>query len=338
MAAHLFSTIDELQKYFPFDGEIKFWELEADLSLVEEKYLIEDLVGSTTFNMALAEIEVPTVDQNPFFMELIERMRAPAAKLTALYHLPEANVKYGGAGLLVTRTEKVVPASDNRKKDLELSLKHKSQDLLDMLLRYLERNTAIFVDWAASEERKIRSKLLPDAKSFSAHFDISENHWIYRKIQNLILEVEDQDITNLIGAEYLTELRTQLAENSLSADNEIVMRLIRPILANKTMANAFPRLRINISPRGLIMFSNERGSYDDAYIAASDNAVSQMIDKCTSTAATFASRLTELLNTQASDTKYIAYKNSDLYADPDIDINDFGNDPDDPERNGYYAG
>lgn len=336
-AKHLFETIEQIQKHFPFDGNFAFWELESDLSLVEEKYFIEDLIGAETFASVLEEIGAEEFSA-PEWAELAERLRAPAAKLTALYHLPEANVKYTGSGLLVSRNEKAAPASDFRKKDLELSLKSKSQDLLDHLLRFLERNTAIFTDWAASANRLERSVILPDAATFSKSFSISDNHWVYRKLQSLILEVEDQHLVELLGEEYLAELRTELRDGSPSEDTAKVLRFIQPFVANTTMAIAFPRLRINISPRGLIFFNNERSSYDDSYLAAPDTAVQQVIDKAHSIAAGFASDITDLLNTNASDTRYTTYRNSDKYQDPDIDVNDFGNDPDDEERIGFYTG
>lgn len=336
-ATHLFKNVQELQAHFPFDGTFEFWELQSDLALVEEKYLIDDIVGSETFAQVLEHIGEDSLP-DATWIQFVEKLRAPAAKLLALYHLPEANVKYTAGGLMVTRNEKVAPASDNRKKDLELSLQHKSQDLLDMLLRFLEKNTAVFTDWAASEERKKRSAIFPTAHSFSEHYNISDNHWIFRKLQSVILDVEETYLTELIGEAYLTELRTEISSGTISEDNAKALKLIRPYLANITMAEAFPRLRISISPRGIIMFSNERGNYDEAFVPTPDSTVAQIIDKTKSAAAGFATRISDLLNTEASDTKYIAYKNGPAWQDPNIDVNDFGNDPDDPERIGYYAG
>jgi len=338
-AKNLFTTIAEMQPFFPFDGNMEFWELKSDLSLVEQKYLVDEVLGFATWSALMTYMgEDGNFPAGGNWEQLLEICRHPAAKLTALYKLPEANVKYTGAGLLVTRSEKSAPASEFRTKDLKLNLMHKAQEHLGLLVRFLEGNTAIFVDWAASEERADRSKIFPDARSFSKYYNISENHWIFRKLQSFISDVEDTHLTELLGAAYLSELRSQLADGSLTEDNKPVVKIIRQFVANMAMVEAIPRLSIDISPRGIILFHNERGNADENFVAADPNRIELMVNKALSQARAKKSDLSNFLNTNATTVKYAAYKSGPAYLDPSIDINDFGNDPDDPNRAGYYTG
>jgi hypothetical protein len=339
---HLFtaeSEVEEMQLYFPFDGSFKFYELESDLSLVEEKFFRQDLLGDATFDALLGYIGDGNYPAGEHWEELRDRCRDIASRLTALYHLPESNVKYTNAGLLVTRSEGAVPASDNRTKDLKLSIVHKCQELMDMLVRFLNRNTAVFADWALSDNRKEYARLIiPDATTFSDIYPIGDNYWIFRKLRPFMVEVEDTYVTESLGAEYLEEIRSELENDNISADNLPVVKLLRKMLAYFTMAEAIPRLGIDISPRGIIMFSNERGSYDESFIPAEESRIKNLVDKALAQAKSQRFRLQSLLDDNASESKYTIYFNSDIYTDPEEGDFDYGNDPDDEERNGYYAG
>jgi hypothetical protein len=338
-AKHLFSSIDEMQKYFPFDGDFEFWELESDLNLIEEKFFRQDVLGDATFDALLGYIADDDYPVGGHWEELRDRCRDVAARLTALYHLPESNVKYTSAGMLVTRSEGAVPASDNRTKDLKLNIVHKSQEILDLLVRFLNRNTAVFADWALSDNRKEYARLIiPDALTFSKIYPIEDNHWIFRKLRPFMAEVEDTYVTESLSADYLDEIRREIEEDTISTDNLPVVKLLQKMVAYFTMAEAIPRLGIDISPRGIIMFSNERGNYDESFLPAEQNRTQLLIDQATAQAKSQRFRLQSLLDDNASSTKYSTYFNSDVYTNPEEGEFDYGNDPDDEERNGYYAG
>lgn len=324
-----------MQEFFPFAGTFEFWELKSDLELVQEKYLARDVLGSVTFNQLLQKIEDSSHTGTPW-EELVRLTRAAAAQLTALYHLPESNISYTPSGLLVSRTEKAVPASEARTRNLELSLRHKSQDLLDWIIRYLQANTAIFTDWLAAENKRPRSAFLPTAFEFNQYYDISENTWVYRKLQDVIIEVENLHLAKFIGTGYLNELRTEL-KTGPSEETAEILEYMRKFIANTTMSLAFYRLGINISPRGLILFSNERGESDLNFTPADQNRINQSVELLTSAAVNYKFEIVNHLNENASDTKYTTFFNSSLYEDPNIpEIDD--NDPTDPDRGGYYAG
>ena len=331
---HLFKTTEQIQTFYPF-GKIKFHELEPDLDLVEKKYLRNDILDDTTFESLMDKADAGTT-AGAEWDELIRLCRNPIAKLTALYHLDEANVDYSSVGLLVARTDKSVPASDNRTKSLRLSLMHKTQDMFGLLVQYLEGNTAVFTDWATSTERK--KTLVKDARTFSRYYPIDENRWIFRKIEPFINEVETTYLEELIGSDYVDELRDELYTDSLTEDNELLLEKLMPVICNYAMLLAIPRLSIDMSPRGIILFSNERGGYDEAFTPAPDNRVQLLMNKADTTANNYACKVTDFLNENASETKYRTYFSGPAYQDPNIDINDFGNDPDDEDRNGYYAG
>lgn len=338
-AEHLFSEVSEMQKYFPFDGGFKFPYLESDLALVEEKFFRQDVLGDETFDLLLGYIGDDNYPPGGQWEKLRDKCRDIAARLTGLYRLPESNVKYTASGLLVSRTENAVPASDNRTKDLKLSIVHKSQLLLDLLVRYLNRNTSVFVDWAVSENRKEYAGLIiPDAIAFSQNYSIEDNSWIFRKVKPTMVEVEDTYVLESLGPDYLAELRAEIETDSLSPENALVRNLLQKMVANFTMVHAFPRLGIDISPRGIILFSNERGQYDESFLPADKNRVDQIIEKAKAEAAGQRWRLQRLLDDNASATKYATYFASDVYTNPEEGDFDFGNDPDDHERNGFYTG
>lgn len=337
-AKHIFANVQEMQAHFPFDGSFEFYELESDLALVEEKFFREDLLGNETFDALLGYLGDDNFPAGGHWEELLRRLRDIGARLTALYHLPASNVKYTNAGLLVTRSEGSSIASDNRTKDLKLSIVHKSQELMDLLVRYLNRNTAIFTDWAVSENRKEYAALIiPDALTFSKYYSIEDNHWIFRRLRPYLLEVENTYLEETLSADYLTELRREIEEDTVTSDSEKVISLIRPMLANLTMAEAIPRLSIDISPRGIILFSNERGNYDESFMPAEETRMKQLIDKAKATARSQRFRLQTYLDENASSSKYQTYFESKVYTDPNDEF-DWGNDPDDEERNGFYAG
>jgi len=133
-------------------------------------------------------------------------------------------------------------------------------------------------------------------------------------------------------------LQAESLAGTLSPDNQKLIDKLQPFIVNAALFKAIDFLGVSFDPRGLIVFQNERNPTDEAYQAAELKRIELMKNRFTVALNRSKLQIEEFLNENASGTKYTPYFNGDLYMDPSIDINDFGNDPDDDERNGYYTG
>src|SRR5690554_4730481 len=118
---HIFTSITEIQKFYPFQDNEDFFEaLLPTLRQVERKYLLH-VLDEGTWGELLRELDQPEFSDAKW-EALAERAQHAAAHLTALYHIAKANVVYSGSGLLVQRSEQMGPASESRTKDLKRAL------------------------------------------------------------------------------------------------------------------------------------------------------------------------------------------------------------------------
>lgn len=330
---HLFVSLDEMQKFYPFQRSDDFFEdLTPTLKLVELKYLLTD-IDTDTWAQILTEIdtaaEVSGSFTNESWEELAARVQQAAAYLTALYHMAKANVIFGPTGLLVARLEQAVPASEARTKELKYQLLKDVQTSLDLVIEYLESNTAVFTSWAASDKRlDLNNAIIRTAKEFDNSYTISENRYMFRKLLAVQKRVIATEIRAHIGTGFLTAYIADL-NAGLSPENIEIQPTLNRAIAYLTMADALPRLQLQLGPEGIAIFDSEYAALGARRDSGDLTRLKFLVDDAKSKGLSEIMDLKYTLDAKASATVYPDYFNSASYENPDIDhtdLNDYGDD------------
>jgi hypothetical protein len=108
--------------------------------------------------------------------------------------------------------------------------------------------------------------------------------------------MEDQElliIKPLIGKEYFDELKTKLADNTLSAYDTEALKYIRKCVANYTVSSAVSQLAVQIDNNGVTVFSSNGNN--DSNINMREGASEARIEDFKNESKKTASKYSELL-------------------------------------------
>lgn len=333
---HIFTSLEEVQSYYPFQTSPDFFDdLKPTMKLVELKFILTD-IDAATWTALRTEIDALTFT-NASWEELASRAMQAVAYLIALYHMDKANVIFSSTGLLVAKTEQTVPASEARAQKLRLQLLKDVQTSLDLLISYLEDNTAVFTDWATSEMRVDRSLLIiPTARQFDDAYTISENRYMFRKLLPSQRRIIDNEIQAHLGRPFLQAYLTE-SLTGLSADSRAITARLHRAVAYLTMADALPRLQIQFGPEGIAIFDSEYGVQGARRQDSDLNRITFLIDDAREKGLSEITRLKYFLDENSSLTLYPAYFLSPAYANLDVDHTDLNNYGDDTEPKNHFA-
>ena len=328
---NLFTSFAEIAAYYPFADSLDFASLLPTLKQVERKFIKNEL-DTATWGLLLKRLDEPN-PEDVEYTALSELACAAAASLVALFHLAKANVHYGASGLLVMKTENMVPASDARTINLKLQLFKDVQNALDEMFEYLEANTAVFTDWAASDKRiDYRSLIIPTAKEFEFHYTISESNFIFRKLVSSQRLVIDREVKAALGEEFVQAWINRQISGPSESDLSIANDLKRAV-AYLTMAEAIPRLQMQFGPEGIALFDSQYQTMLSRRLDTDFTRIKFLQNDALAKGKGELMALKCAMDELASADMFSEYFTSSAYTDPETDVTDLN---DDPDRN-YHA-
>jgi hypothetical protein len=190
----------------------------------------------------------------------------------------------------------------------------------DNLLAFLEANKNTYTLWASSEAyTEFKNCLVFNTAQFHAVRPIANSRRLFRQLKPHMLFVQDLEVSNTIGADYLAELLTQSASNSLTADNKLVVDSLRKAIINKAAAAGLLEgtlvadnegLRINTSRSTEIPTGKETPDH------RFDKRLNMLAQAYTNTGDSYLKSALDFLNTYASSSRYTTFFNSVKYVAP----------------------
>ncbi len=157
--------------------------------------------------------------------KLLEAVRRPLAIFTMLLATDENSINVGGTGHTVARDEKFAPASDTKISAYKRSLAARGWQAMEALLRHLD--AAKITEGRPSLKHYLRSAQEFQEKGMVG---IGYNRLTYQHLCDMMLAVEGNELTALIGV----ELATRLHERKEADEN--LLTLVQRYVANKSAA------------------------------------------------------------------------------------------------------
>jgi len=311
-------------------------KVEDDVYFVELRFLIK-IIGLSAYETLITHLYSNNLNEHE--EKLLSYLRPAIGRLVIVARIPEASVSFGPGGILVTKTENSVPASEYKIKSLIRSQRSKAYEMLDQALLYLEANTAVFTQYAESAERTERlNSIVITAEQFRKAFGQPVPHVLLFMIQVFIGKMEREILVNTIGAAFYADLKelaqAQASGEALSAIDARVMELAQTAVTNLGMESAIPALAIQVDEDGITMMDNTRNhSAANNRLAATDTSVSALQRACQINGSANLKSLADYLNKHASASVFANYYNSDHYTDPNEVIPDWREDID----GGYFG-
>lgn len=323
----LIRTTDQFRQHVVVNYGVAIESLAPDLRLVESQRL-RPLLGPALFNElnalsddALEALLLPSgaADVRGPLLQLVQRA---VANLAALEYLALNQVQISDSGVHIFSDGARKTAFQWQINDLKAGFRRKGFNALEEVLEYLDAHLddPALAAWATSEAATASHRqLLATARAFSEHYDINSSRLTYLALLPTLRKVERFQIEPVLGTAYYLELREQLMDRDLTAENrELLDLFVRPALAHLVIAKA---LNGDVG-LGLSGDAIELNIYrpDDSNNKEADAGIGQLLTMKAAQALgdghVFLTRLRQHLNAQASPTRYATYFASGAYAAP----------------------
>lgn len=306
----LIADIADFKQYVALNASTDsdyFQLLQPDLLLAEEDYL-RPAIGEA-YDEVCAQADE----------KLRPLLQAALANLTMVGYLDVAQVQISGSGVQIVSTEREKTAFQWQINNLKASYSRKGFNGLEKVLAYLEAHADDFPDWNDSATaRSTRGHFITSATAFSQYYNISNARLTFQALASLLRKTEDFRLLPALGEEFFDELRQQLTDDALSAENaQLLTAYLRPALAHLVMAQAIGELGFSLNGQAL-----ELNVYrpDDSNSKESDPGLTQLLDMKASQALLdgerYLRRLVSHLNAVASETRYPTYFHGAAYEVP----------------------
>jgi len=187
----------------------------------------------------------------------------------------------------------------------------------DTVLQFLEQHIEDFPTWKSSEAyTEIKDSLLYTTGQFNDEFFIRNSRRLFLALKPVIRSIESKYAAPTLSQGYYDALLTSIRSGSISPDDQVILKKIRPAIAHLSMSEAITRFSVEIFPEGVysnlvsafgtIMGKNPANKFDKAAaissLAADGNAEIQAVQS--------------YLDANASAGKYPLYFASSRYKSP----------------------
>ncbi|OUJ68819.1 DUF6712 family protein [Hymenobacter crusticola] len=316
----LITTLDEFRAHVGVNkGTFTLASVQPDMRLVE-LYRVKPLVGPAFFNQLDAKLKAKS-ELTAAEQEVLALLQCAVATLSMVEYLPLNQVEISDMGVHITTTGDKKTAFQWQIDRLLSGWTKKGYNALERALDLLDENIEApeFEAWATSAARTASLKFfLNTAVQFSEHYNIGNSRLTYLAMLPTLRKMERFSIEPVLGPSYYLELKQQVLDRSLTAENEQVMELyVRPALAHLTVGKAVPELGLGLNGDAI-----ELNVYrlDDSNRKESDGSIDALlamkVQQALSDADVFLTRLRTHLNANASATKYATYFGSASYQAP----------------------
>lgn len=327
----LFKSIEEIRVYLPVNISFNFEDITPLLVSTEAEFII-DILGQITYidleNNFSSNTLTPDQD------DLLPLCQKAVAWLAYMKWVPIGNIHATAGGFQVVTGDGMAPASQWRVTDFAQECRKNGYNALQDILKYLWATDAdTYPEWEDSDEyTKHRELLLLSPAEVNKYIDINNSVEVFRKLKPYILLSSENHIIPVIGQELYDEIKDEVATNTLTANNELLMRFIRPCLSNFAMANGCIRMMFELETYGII--TKSKGTWDNMNNEkeAGNNLVSAFISMCRRDGTSYEEKLRQYLKENAA--TYPLYESSTAFEDIDEDDEDGSNMND--QDSGFY--
>lgn len=253
----LFSNIDELQAVLPVNQSTSFELVQPFIEYSEDEYIVPYLSQAeydalnTAYNGGQGTLD--TAQAN-----LLKKVHRALANFAMLHYLPHAQLQQGNEGLHRVENEMAKTPYQYQVRDLGNAYRAAAWRGIESMLQFLEANAATYTSWAASPARTNQKKhFINTAGRFSEIVYIASSRVLYLRLRSL-MDNEEGRIQAIIGSDKCSEIKAQIAANTLTSANTDLLKLIEPPVAHLTMHAALQVLPVQVSTDGAYILSTDR--------------------------------------------------------------------------------
>jgi hypothetical protein len=246
----LVATLDDVNKYMPSNAVKNFAVIQTYLKNAESKEL-KPILGEELYEALLSSYE-GSDDMDEKYTNLLPYVQEPIVMFAYYNATHVLDVIPTAQGFGVVSTSGLAPASSVRVEAFKKSVLKAAYDAIEALLKFLEENEDDYTTWKESTSYSDNyDHIVTSAREFDKHVKINESRLVYLKILPKISEVEEFDIAGAISQELMDAIIEAAQGSGMSSDYAKIYRLLKPAVANISMAKALDYISTAIYAEGI---------------------------------------------------------------------------------------
>lgn len=320
--------IDELKVSVQVNNSFSLDSLQPDVTRVESKYILK-ILGKVLYDKVVAVYTNPpdppgtTEQQNN--LKLVPYVQMVIGPLALAMYSAINQVQISDSGWRRVEDGNSKTAYSGQITDVKEYLWERGLEAIEDLYQFLEDNNGDYPDWTGDAQASSLNKqlMINSSDEITEYYALVSPRRTYLALQPIIKRLEELFVKPAISTDLYTEIKTEIASGSLSEDNIALMKLLKPALIFQTLADALEMLPIRIEGSSILLLERmTSGSNDHAGSRPGELTMENLGHSFGQQSEAYLNQSKDLLLAEASDSKYAAFFNSDLYpAD--------GEDPDD---------
>ena len=311
----LITTIDEFRVGVPMNVTATIDALKPTLAATERRHLVP-LLGRPQYDELRTAYAGGTLTERQ--AELVAVLQTAEANLAYASYLPLAQLQIDDAGIRIASDENNKTAFQWQIDDLKELLLETGFSAIEDALGLLDEYKSDFPLWASSAAYTYNKELLLNsAADFDRYYSIAGSRRTFLALVPIIRREEHFSLEPVLSADFCTALRTEIQSGSISAETQLVLKLLHPALANLTAAEAVGELGVDLAAGGLVVKELDKTTTNNRVRKqASDTILALKRDQALETGRAYLRDLVAFLQKTASATVYPAFFNSDRYVAP----------------------
>jgi hypothetical protein len=238
----IITTIEQITSVVPnITAEMEYTDFETYVKSAEN-WVKNEILGSELYDDLLGE-----KPETELFRLLTNVIVLKAYDMA----IPFLDLIHTSSGFGVVNDTNKVPASAQRVERLIAQNKKRLEDETEWLIDLLESESDYHVNWKISPAFSILSDcIIYTARQFSQYSQKIERS-AFVKLKPVMIGIQKGVLSENISADYVNELLTEIHESDVSEENEVVLPLIRRILALFTISRGLETMIITLDSNGV---------------------------------------------------------------------------------------
>lgn len=290
-------TTQEIKLYTEVNANF-FPENLLPSELLAEKF-VRDILGNSLYDTILDHYTNGTLTFKE--QELFPFVQNAMVNFTMIFFCDAGQLEISNAGLQLNLSKERKTGFQWQIVDLKKHYKRKAFTALENLLNYLYHSATIdFPNWHNSEnKKKYCSDYFLNATQFSSFYNINNDFAYFLQLKPHLIYADDDCISPILGDALSDEMKNKILNNSLTSDEEILLKYIQKALSYKTIATAIPQLITHLDEFGITENYFSPAQSVKASEPARNEFVSLLLKDCDKKGDTYLYKLRSFLNNNA---------------------------------------
>lgn len=308
----LITDIETVRAYVGNADFADFTRIEPYLAEVEAREL-RPLLGETLF--AALDVVVPSGEAQ----RILAFVRQPLVQLAVAEALPHLQTTLSDTGVQIQTTQTHKTAFQWQIDQQAAKLRRSGYAGLSLLIDQLEGNIEpLATAWRGTTEGKAhRRQLFTRYSEFARFVQLGSGHAGFRQLLPHIRIAESFDLVLALGRPFLDELRAQVLNRSLTADNkELLEERVWPALALLALGRAFVGSLATLGDAGAEVLAARIDATNSKEGDGGAEVITDAVTQARLDGTRYLQELRAYLNQEAGATRFATYYGSSAYTAP----------------------